>query len=53
MIHHLLTITKRSGVALLLCCFATLSYAQDKKVIVTGSIQSDILIPQDDDAIGT
>ena len=27
--------------------------AQDKKVIVTGSIQSDILIPQDDDKIGT
>ena len=53
MIHHLLTIIKRTGVALLLCCFAILSYAQDKKVIVTGSIQSDILIPQDDDAIGT
>lgn len=36
----------------LLCCGAM---AQDdgKKVTVTGSIQSDILIPQDDDKIGT
>ena len=32
---------------------AMLMNAQDKKIVVTGSIQSDILIPQDDDAIGT
>ena len=32
---------------------AMLMNAQDKKIVVTGSIQSDILIPQDDEAIGT
>ena len=34
-------------------CWTTGSHAQSDKIVVTGSVQSDILIPQNDEAIGT
>lgn len=50
------TINRNLCVALLLAAPAAYCAAQeegDNKITVTGSIQSDILIPQDDDKIGT
>lgn len=46
----------RSILLIAAVCLSVSSVAQenrDKKVVVTGSIQSDILIPQDDEKIGT
>ena len=37
--------------AALLAC--TAAHAQDNKIQLTGSIQSDVLIPQEDEKIGT
>ena len=34
-------------------CWTTGSHAQSDKIVVTGSVQSDVLIPQNDEAIGT
>ena len=41
-----------SSIFLICLCLASTASAQDKKVSVNGSIQSDILIPQNDAAIG-
>ena len=45
---------KTTWIAALAVLTVTAANAQsDNKVVVTGSIQSDILIPQDDEKIGT
>lgn len=52
----LMRLYTRSILLIAAVCLSVSSVAQenrDKKVVVTGSIQSDILIPQDDEKIGT